>query len=207
MFAYALRMGVAKENPCSRIVLPERQESEKKIFTIEETQAFLDALDGEPLRYVVFFVLAIFGGYRREELLGFEFRDFNFTTNVVTVERVSLYDPAHGIFTGPPKTARSHRSLKLPVWIFDMVKALRAEQSMRRMELGDQWHESGRLFTKLDGSPARPGDFYDWGKELCERHGLPWYGIHQFRHLNASLLIANHTDVRTVSAALGHSQT
>ena len=180
-------MGVAKENPCSRIVLPERQESEKKIFTIEETQAFLDALDGEPLRYVVFFVLAIFGGYRREELLGFEFRDFNFTTNVVTVERVSLYDPAHGIFTGPPKTARSHRSLKLPVWIFDMVKA--------------------RLFTKLDGSPARPGDFYDWGKELCERHGLPWYGIHQFRHLNASLLIANHTDVRTVSAALGHSQT
>ena len=188
-------------------MLPERQESEKKIFTIEETQAFLDALDGEPLRYVVFFVLAIFGGYRREELLGFEFRDFNFTTNVVTVERVSLYDPAHGIFTGPPKTARSHRSLKLPVWIFDMVKALRAEQSMRHMELGDQWHESGRLFTKLDGSPARPGDFYDWGKELCERHGLPWYGIHQFRHLNASLLIANHTDVRTVSAALGHSQT
>ena len=143
VFAYALRMGVVKENPCSRIVLPERQEGEKKIFTIEETQAFLDALDGEPLRYVVFFVLAIFGGYRREELLGFEFRDFNFTTNVVTVERVSLYDPAHGIFTGPPKTARSHRSLKLPVWIFDMVKALRAEQSMRRMELGDQWHESG----------------------------------------------------------------
>ena len=41
-------------------------------------------------RYVVFFVLAIFGGYRREELLGFEFRDFNFTTNVVTVERLSL---------------------------------------------------------------------------------------------------------------------
>ena len=37
VFAYALRMGVAKENPCSRIVLPERQESEKKIFTIEET--------------------------------------------------------------------------------------------------------------------------------------------------------------------------
>lgn len=207
VFAYALRMGVVKENPCPRVVLPERQEREKNIFTIEETQAFLDALDGEPLRYVVFFVLAIFGGYRREELLGFEFRDFNFTTNVVTVARVSLYDPAHGIFTGPPKTARSHRSLKLPAWIFDMVKALRTEQAMKRLELGDQWHESGRLFTKLDGSPARPGDFYDWGKELCERHGLPWYGIHQFRHLNASLLIANHTDVRTVPAALGHSQT
>lgn len=31
--------------------------------------------------------------------------------------------------------------------------------------------------------------------------------IHQFRHLNASLLIYNGEDVRAVSAALGHSQT
>ncbi len=33
------------------------------------------------------------------------------------------------------------------------------------------------------------------------------YGVHQFRHLNASLLIYNGEDVRAVSAALGHSQT
>ena len=31
--------------------------------------------------------------------------------------------------------------------------------------------------------------------------------VHQFRHLNAMLLITSRTDARTVSAALGHSQT
>lgn len=36
---------------------------------------------------------------------------------------------------------------------------------------------------------------------------MPFYGVHQFRHLNASLLIYNGEDVRAVSAALGHSQT
>ncbi|MBQ8935352.1 MAG: tyrosine-type recombinase/integrase, partial [Oscillospiraceae bacterium] len=30
--------------------------------------------------------------------------------------------------------------------------------------------------------------------------------IHQFRHLNATLLINSGTDARTVSSALGHSQ-
>ena len=48
VFAYALRMGVVKENPCPRIVLPERRDREKNIFTIEETWAFLDAFDGSP---------------------------------------------------------------------------------------------------------------------------------------------------------------
>ena len=55
---YALRMGMVKESPCPRVVLPDRQEREKNIFTIEEAQAFLDALDGESLRYVVFLVPA-----------------------------------------------------------------------------------------------------------------------------------------------------
>ena len=31
--------------------------------------------------------------------------------------------------------------------------------------------------------------------------------IHSFRHLNASLLINSGTDIKTVSAALGHAQT
>ena len=44
-------------------------------------------------------------------------------------------------------------------------------------------------------------------QRFCERVGLPYLGIHTFRHLNASLLISSGADVRTVSASLGHSQT
>jgi len=52
-----------------------------------------------------------------------------------------------------------------------------------------------------------PGQPYKWLKRFCEDQDLPFYGIHQFRHLNASLLIFSGEDVRTVSASLGHSQT
>lgn len=208
IFTYAIKMDMVMKNPCRAVTLPSmRSAGEKKCYTLEEAQAFLDALAGAPLRWQVFFSLALFGGYRREELCGFEFDDFDFEAHTATVNRASLYTPQDGIFTAPTKTAKSRRTLKLPAWIFDLVKRLRAEQAMRRLALGDQWHECGRLFTKQDGSPIGLQQPYQWLQEFCKEKDLPFYGIHQFRHLNASLLIYNGEDVRTVSAMLGHSQT
>lgn len=44
------------------------------------------------------------------------------------------------------------------------------------------------------------------GSEICVQHlGLPFYGVHTFRHLNASLQINAGIDAVTVSATLGHS--
>lgn len=208
VFAYAIKMGMLQYNPCRAVTLPPLETGKEKVcYTLEEAQAFLDALADAPLRWQVFFSLALFGGFRREELCGFEFEDFDFDRHTVSVRRASLYTPQDGIFTAPTKTAKSRRTLKLPVWIFDLVKRLRAEQAVQRLALGDQWKECGRLFTKLDGSPIGPQQPYQWLQTFCAEKNLPFYGIHQFRHLNASLLIYNGEDVRSVSAALGHSQT
>lgn len=208
VFAYAIKMGMLQYNPCRAVTLPPLETGkEKRCYTLEEAQAFLDALADAPLRWQAFFSLALFGGFRREELCGFEFEDFDFDRHTVSVRRASLYTPQDGIFTAPTKTAKSRRTLKLPAWIFDLVKRLRAEQAVQRLALGDQWKESGRLFTKLDGSPIGLQQPYQWLQAFCAEKNLPFYGIHQFRHLNASLLIYNGEDVRSVSAALGHSQT
>lgn len=208
IFSYAIKMDMLVKNPCRAVTLPSmRSREEKPCYTLEEAQAFLDALTSAPLRWQVFFSLALFGGYRREELCGFEFGDFDFTAHTATVRRASLYTPQDGIFTAQTKTAKSCRTLKLPSWIFDLVKRLRSEQALNRLALGDQWHESGRLFTKQDGSPIGLQQPYQWLQKFCQEKKLPFYGIHQFRHLNASLLIYNGEDIRTVSAMLGHSQT
>ena len=208
VFTYAIKMGMLQYNPCRAVTLPPLETGKEKVcYTLEEAQAFLDALAGAPLRWQTFFSLALFGGFRREELCGFEFGDFDFVQHTVSVRRASLYTPQDGIITAPTKTTKSCRTLKLPAWIFDLVKQLRAEQTLHRLALGDQWKECGRLFTKQDGSPIGLQQPYQWLERFCKEKGLPFYGIHQFRHLNASLLIYNGEDVRAVSAALGHSQT
>jgi integrase len=48
---------------------------------------------------------------------------------------------------------------------------------------------------------------FSWFDRFCGRTGMRKVSINSFRHLNTSLLISNNVDVRTVSAALGHSQT
>ena len=208
VFAYAIKMGMLQNNPCRAVTLPPLETGKEKVcYTLEEAQAFLDALASAPLRWQVFFSLALFGGFRREELCGFEFDDFDMEQHTVSVRRASLYTPQDGIITAPTLTTKSRRTLKLPAWIFDLVKQLRAELTLHRLALGDQWQECGRLFTKLDGSPIGLQQPYQWLERFCKEKGLPFYGIHQFRHLNASLLIYNGEDVRAVSAALGHSQT
>lgn len=208
VFTYAVKMGMVQANPCRAVTLPPLETGKEKVcYTLDQAQQFLDALADAPLKWQVFFSLALFGGFRREELCGFEFDDFDMEEHTVSVRRASLYTSKDGIFTAPTKTEKSRRTLKLPAWVFDLVKRLRAEQAMQRLALGDQWHECGRLFTKPDGSPIHPEQPYKWLKRFCAGKGLPFYGVHQFRHLNASLLIFNGEDVRSVSAALGHSQT
>lgn len=65
--------------------------------------------------------------------------------------------------------------------------------------------ETDRLFTKENGEPQHPNTTYHWLERFCERKGLPFYGLHTFRHLFASLLVNGGVDIVTVSGALGHS--
>lgn len=45
------------------------------------------------------------------------------------------------------------------------------------------------------------------GFRVLEEHGLPAVHFHSLRHTNASLLIAAHVPITTVSGRLGHAQT
>lgn len=87
-----------------------------------------------------------------------------------------------------------------------MLEQHRHWQEEYRASLGDQWHESDRLFTSSDGSPIHPDTLTSWFSDFIKRHSLPKVTLHGLRHTNATLLIAAGTNIRTVSGRLGHSQ-
>ena len=207
MLGYAVRMGMIRDNPARNVILPPLDHSEKECYTLEEAQRFLDSLEKAPTKYQAFFVLAIYGGFRRGELLGLEWKDIDFKDHIISIRRTSLYTKEKGIFTDTTKTARSQRTLKLPLAVFEILKKHRAAQAEERLKLGDVWHDSDRLFVNWDGRPMHPNTPYHWLRGFCKETGQRFLGVHQFRHLNATLLITGGTDARTVSAALGHSQT
>ena len=198
-------MGVVSDNPCSKVTLPKDRHDEKKIYTPEQVQRFLNLLNDEPLKYRTFFNLMIYSGFRRGEMLGLEWKDVDFEHNIISVRRTSNYTGKKGTYTDTTKTRKSQRTLKFPQEIMDMLKEYKDEQDMQALKCGDKWVETDRLYTKWNGLPMQNGTPYFWLGEFCEKHDLPFYGLHSFRHLFASLLVNQGVDIVTVSGALGHS--
>ena len=206
VFRYAVKMDMLTDNPCRRVTVPKGEVKEKEIYTIDEIAHIFELLDGKdiPVKFRVFFKLAVYSGYRRGELLGLEWKDVDFEHNTIKVRRTSNYTADKGIYTDTTKTKRSQRTLKIADSIMDMLKELKAEQDEQALNCGDKWVETDRLFTKWNGEPMNNQTPYGWLSEFCGNNNLPFYGLHSFRHFAASSLISAGLDVTTVSGALGH---
>lgn len=207
VFRYAVSQGVVRDNPARGVVLPAAKPVERDCYTLEEAQQFLELLEKEPFNWRLFFTLAIYTGFRRGELYGLEWQDIDFDKSTITVNRTSLHTAKAGTYTDTPKTRGSQRCLKVTEGVMAMLTKYKAWQTEQRLKAGDKWRESGRLFVTWDGRPQNPNSCENWLIRFCQRTGMRRVSVHSFRHLNATLLIGAGTDIRTVSAVLGHSQT
>ena len=65
--------------------------------------------------------------------------------------------------------------------------------------------DSGRAFTREDGTDLHPASMTDLFHEISNAAGLPPIRLHDLRHGAASLMLAAGVDMKTVSDTLGHS--
>ncbi len=223
-------------------------------FTPEQALIFLDALEREyvtvykghtkvddtgkpytvndytetrsvPLKYRVFFSVALYGGLRCGEVLGLTFDDVDFENNTVSISKSVSYVNKQ-MTIKEPKNKTSIRTVTLPAPVIKQIKQLRQEQRREQLRLGTYWsNEQGYLFTQDNGSLMFYSTPYARFKEVIKLHNerithdeqirpeeketllLPNITLHGLRHTSATLLISQNIDVRTVSARLGHAQT
>ena len=209
IFDYAIKMQMIKDNPCKNITLPSPDRKERKIYTVEEIKQILELFDSEPIgnfKYVVFFTLALYTDLRRGELLGLEWKDFDWNKGIMTVSRNSLWTKEKGMYTDTPKTESSIRSLKLQPELINILMRYKDWQNSYIIDLGDKWQVTDRLFTTWNGSPMYVTSPADYLKEFCRRNNIRYCSPHSWRHLNATLMIESGIDVKTVQACLGHSE-
>lgn len=209
VFDYAIKMLIIQSNPCRAVTLPRPDKEKREVYTLEEVQKMLTLFKQEPeshFKYILFYTMAVYTGFRRGELLGLEWKDFDFENGLVTINRTSIYSRLKGgTYTETPKTETSYRTLKLPKEVIKKLLHWRELQNEQRKKIGSKWNDTDRVFTKwngltLDGNA--PGQFF---KSFCERTGMRYVCNHSFRHFNASVLINNGIDVKTVQSCLGHS--
>lgn len=208
VFDYSVKQQMLSSNPCRNVSLPSIKQKERNIYTLEEVQHILSLFEDEKEKYhqyIMFFTIAVFTGLRRGEILGLEWKDFDFENNIVHVCRNSLWTKEKGMYTDTPKTKSSIRILKLPDYLISELTEYRVWQNQYKKEFGNQWIENDRLFTKWNGEPMHNRSPYKFFEAFCKRHNIRFCNVHSFRHFNASAMIMNGVDVKTVQSILGHA--
>jgi integrase len=91
--------------------------------------------------------------------------------------------------------------------ISDLLKIYKEWQNQEKLALNNLWEEHNRVFTQQNGKPMFHGTPSSWFKKFIRKYDLPEITFHQLRHTNATLLIGQGVDVRTVANRLGHART
>ena len=87
-----------------------------------------------------------------------------------------------------------------------LLRKYRRRQQAERDAAGDQWQDSGYVFTTLDGSPRHPDWLTRRFRRLVALSGLPPVRLHDLRHGAASLALAAGADLKNVQSMLGRQQ-
>lgn len=169
----------------------------------EEVDAVLDACRGtwNAARWSVALAL----GLRQGEALGLRWEDVDLEAGELHVRQTLMRVTGRGIVFGTPKSETSQRGVGVPPSLVTALRSHRAAQAAKRLEAGDQWVDSGLVFTMEDGRPIDPGVDYRRWRTLLADAGVRHYRLHDARHSAGTMMVAQGVDVRVVMATLGHS--
>ncbi|MEV7441020.1 tyrosine-type recombinase/integrase [Streptomyces sp. NPDC091204] len=176
------------------------------VWTPEQAGAFLDFLADTNQRLYGVFHLITFRGLRRGEACGVRKADYARASRLMTIA-TQLVQDGWEVRESAPKTNAGERVISIDDYTDEILEAEALRQDVDRIEWGEAWVESGRLFTRETGEWIHPGWLSDQFEKLVELAGLPPIRLHDLRHVAASLMLAAGVDIKIVSETLGHSET
>ena len=201
----AVKWGLIPSSPASKATPPRVPRNEISCLDEHEVQRMIELLSGEPVQYRTIAFLALLTGMRRGEICGLEWKDIDFDNQQMRVVRSSQYIGNKTIITKEPKTQSGVRQFALSDTACTILRQHKVWQNEVRLSLGDQWNSTDRLFTTWNGLPIFPDTLTGWFRDFTRKHDFPPVTFHSLRHTHATLLIAEGTDIATVSKRMGHA--
>jgi integrase len=147
--------------------------------------------------YKIAIVLMVAAGLRRGESLGLRWRNVDLDRGRITIveQRIPLTGGAH---FAEPKAAASVRTIALPPFAVDALKAHRKATAECLLALGVRLAPEITVACSAVGEPLDPNSFGSWAR----RRG---FKLHNLRHAHLSALANSGIPLAAVSKRAGHS--
>lgn len=173
-----------------------------------------------PYQYKVYFNVAIYGGFRRGEMIGLQWKDIDFDNKTISISK-SISSTKEGPIVKTPKTKAGKRKVKMPSHVMEILHEWKYQQKELSLALGSLWEgyrgkdfDSNWIFINThSGMRMDLNTPYHKLKDLIiaynttasEEEVLPDIRLHDLRHTYATWLLENNVPASTTAYNLGHA--
>lgn len=182
---------------------PRAPKKEMRSLTPDEARAYLEAAKSDRLNAL--FTVAVALGLRQAEILGLGWEHVDLAAGTLEVRR-QLQRIDGKLVLVETKTEDGARPLLLPAVAIAALRRHQALQDKERRAAGDQWQETGLVFTTSVGTPVDARNVIRRHHAILKAAGVPRLRFHDLRHSAATLLLAQGVSPKYISQLLGHKQ-
>lgn len=231
-FQKAVDYDLIGRNPCNRVEAPKADKPQRRALSLDEVRRLLAAVDAEEksalealaakerrqaargvaedrgyllgmreVCHVLAVRLGIATGMRLGEVLGLTWGAVDFGRGLVSVARTLKADGT----LKEPKTEAGRRVVAVDAVTMAHLKAWKALQAETLDTLCIDVGEASPVLCSATGGFLSVANFERWWRSFRTEAGFPDLRYHELRHTQATQLLAQGVDVKTVQARLGHS--
>lgn len=219
-------------NPCDRIKPPRLPEPDRRAMDAEQVSRFAACLNREEAEAfreceskesrqtergnlfgrsavrglskiggIELVRIAMATGMRRGELIGLEWGAVNLKKGTVNVVKALKSDGT----IGKPKTKSGIRTIHVDGATIGHLAWWKQRQAVLLRTIGIKQGKETPVCCSDVGGVLDTYNFGRWWRAFREQNGFEGWRLHELRHTQATQLLANGADVKTVQTRLGHA--
>ncbi|MEC0248904.1 site-specific integrase [Paenibacillus chitinolyticus] len=168
-------------------------------WTKDEVKEFLSGVEH---RRRIMFVLAIYTGMRRGEILGLRWRDIDLENGQIRISQILAFK---GEIKDGTKTESGNRSISIPPVVIAELRKHRTRIIQEKWDAKESYYDLDLVVCRKNGQPVSWSNFHKfWIRQLSKTNVRP-IRFHDLRHTCASLLLSAGIHPKIVQELLGHS--